>query len=179
VSAAWCVGIHHCLGAALARAEGQEALGRPLRCFAKFALAGGDVERKPTITIGGPARLPIAVGATVTAVARVAEVWRHPVKSMQGERIDSSSVDERGLAFDRAYALMDAVTGKVASAKRPRPWGASLHMHTRVADDEAHRAGLPVVEVSFGGETTVINGADDSAAAREIGLVSLVSWVTD
>jgi uncharacterized protein len=105
----------------------------------------------------------------VTAVARVAEVWRYPVKSLQGERVDSSSVDQRGLAFDRAYALMDAVTGKVTSAKRPRQWPALLHLHARVADDESRRAGVPVVEVSFGGETIVITGADDAAAARKIG----------
>ncbi|HWD51942.1 MAG TPA: MOSC domain-containing protein [Acidimicrobiales bacterium] len=101
-------------------------------------------------------------------MATVAELWRYPVKSMQGERVGSSSVDERGLAFDRAYALVDAVTGKLASAKRPKPWGALLEMGARVIDDGSG-GGPPVVEVDFGGESTVIRGADDAQASKTIG----------
>ncbi|HEV3264763.1 MAG TPA: MOSC domain-containing protein [Acidimicrobiales bacterium] len=101
-------------------------------------------------------------------VATVAEIWRYPVKSMQGERVGSSGVDERGLAFDRAYALMDAATGMLASAKRPRPWGALLQMSARVIENDPTAGSPPVVEVDFGGESTVIRGADDPKAAKAI-----------
>lgn len=42
---------------------------------------------------------------------------------MLGEELNSSYVAERGLVGDRAYALIDEETGKVASAKNPRKWG--------------------------------------------------------
>lgn len=55
-------GIHLCLGAPLARIEGQEAIGRLVRRFPDLALATDQVEWKPTTTIRGPARLPITCG---------------------------------------------------------------------------------------------------------------------
>src|SRR4051794_39657064 len=53
---------------------------------------------------------------------RVGAIWRYPVKSMIGEELDATEVTERGLLGDRAYALVDAETGKVVSAKNPRRW---------------------------------------------------------
>jgi uncharacterized protein YcbX len=42
---------------------------------------------------------------------------------MMGEELNAADVTERGLLGDRAYALIDQSTGKVASAKNPRKWG--------------------------------------------------------
>ena len=39
-----------------------------------------------------------------------------------GEELNATDVTERGLLGDRAYALVDGETGKVASAKFPRKW---------------------------------------------------------
>jgi len=52
-------GIHLCLGAPLARVEGQEAIGRLVRRFPTLKLVDDQVEWKPTTTIRGPARLPL------------------------------------------------------------------------------------------------------------------------
>jgi cytochrome P450 len=52
-------GIHLCLGAPLARVEGQEALGALVATFPDLALASDDIEWKPTTTIRGPARLAL------------------------------------------------------------------------------------------------------------------------
>jgi uncharacterized protein YcbX len=60
--------------------------------------------------------------ASSNASATVVSLWRYPVKSMQGEELNASIVGERGLLGDRAYALIDAADGKVASAKNPRKW---------------------------------------------------------
>lgn len=53
-------GIHLCLGAPLARVEGQEAIGRLVRRFPGLRLVDDQVEWKPTTTIRGPARLPLS-----------------------------------------------------------------------------------------------------------------------
>jgi hypothetical protein len=50
--------------------------------------------------------------------ARVAGLWRHPVKSMQGEAIEAAELGASGLPFDRRWGVVDVETGKVLSAKR-------------------------------------------------------------
>ncbi|NUR71428.1 MAG: MOSC domain-containing protein [Hamadaea sp.] len=59
-------------------------------------------------------------------VGTVAELRRHPVKSMLGEQVSAAEVTERGLAGDRRWAVVDRETGKIASAKTPRLWRALL-----------------------------------------------------
>ena len=51
-------------------------------------------------------------------VGRVAELWRYPVKSMLGERRNQLSITTRGALGDRAWALREIATGRIASAKR-------------------------------------------------------------
>lgn len=55
-----------------------------------------------------------------TIVGSIARLWRFPVKSMKGERIEQGEFTDRGLVGDRAYALIDTDTGKVVSAKSVR-----------------------------------------------------------
>ena len=50
-------------------------------------------------------------------VGSVAELWRFPVKSMGGERLEEADITEQGVLGDRAYALIEVDTGKVVSAK--------------------------------------------------------------
>jgi uncharacterized protein YcbX len=57
-----------------------------------------------------------------SVAGRVVAIWRYPVKSMGGEPLEAAEVADCGLLGDRAYALIDAETGKVASAKNPRRW---------------------------------------------------------
>lgn len=40
-------------------------------------------------------------------IGRVASIYRYPVKSMRGERLDAAEVGWRGLAGDRRYAFID------------------------------------------------------------------------
>jgi hypothetical protein len=55
-------------------------------------------------------------------VPTVEAVFRYPVKSMLGTRIEQVEVRASGLVADRGWALVDLQTGKVASAKQPRLW---------------------------------------------------------
>ena len=49
---------------------------------------------------------------------RVVSVWRYPVKSMQGEELESADVGELGIAGDRQWALVDTTTGLALTARR-------------------------------------------------------------
>lgn len=46
------------------------------------------------------------------------ELWRHPVKSLLGERLDAAAVTADGLEGDRRYAIYDAQTGMGLTARR-------------------------------------------------------------
>lgn len=68
-------------------------------------------------------------------IGTVGALWRYPVKSMQGERVDAATVSERGLAGDRRWAIVDAQTGKVASAKHPKLWLSLLECQAAYAQE--------------------------------------------
>ncbi|WP_406402135.1 MOSC domain-containing protein [Streptomyces sp. NBC_00879] len=65
----------------------------------------------------GPSPSPRVEGGSIVGL------WRYPVKSMMGEELNASDVTRRGLLGDRQFAVVDALTGKVAGAKNPRKWG--------------------------------------------------------
>jgi uncharacterized protein YcbX len=49
---------------------------------------------------------------------RVLEIWRYPVKSMQGERLDAAEVGDEGIVGDRGFAIFDLETGNGLTARR-------------------------------------------------------------
>jgi len=73
---------------------------------------------------------------------RVESLRRYPVKSMLGETVDTMFVDECGAGGDRRLALVDAVTGHVASAKQARLWRGLLKC-TASGDTGRVSIGLP------------------------------------
>src|SRR3954471_19182513 len=52
------------------------------------------------------------------AAMRVLELWRYPVKSLQGEQLDSVAVTADGLEGDRRFAIYDVETGFGLTARR-------------------------------------------------------------
>ena len=75
--------------------------------------------------------------------ARLLEIHRYPIKSMLGETPRAAAVEASGLAGDRAHALLDRETGKLASAKDPRLWAGLLGLRAAYSRDAA--AGAPLV----------------------------------
>jgi uncharacterized protein YcbX len=57
---------------------------------------------------------------------QVLELRRYPVKSMLGVEVDEVRLGPGGVDGDRALALIDTATGRVATAKHPRLWRALL-----------------------------------------------------
>jgi uncharacterized protein len=62
---------------------------------------------------------------------------------MLGERLQCAIVTERGILGDRAYALVDRLTGNVGSAKNPRKWGFLLQYNARRAAGGGGRTSSP------------------------------------
>jgi uncharacterized protein len=51
-------------------------------------------------------------------IGTIEQLWRFPVKSMLGERLQSVAATPGGLIGDRAWALRDLRTGNIVSAKK-------------------------------------------------------------
>lgn len=49
---------------------------------------------------------------------KVVELWRYPVKSMQGEQLDRAEVGPLGIVGDRRWGVVDTSTGHVLTARR-------------------------------------------------------------
>ncbi len=49
---------------------------------------------------------------------QVVGLWRYPVKSLQGERLDAVDVAPDGLAGDRGFGIVERATGFVLTARR-------------------------------------------------------------
>jgi uncharacterized protein YcbX len=82
-------------------------------------------------------------------VGRVDALWRYPVKSMLGERVESAWVTERGVLGDRGYALVETETGMVASAKHPRHWSELLACRASYTVPPRSGDELPPVRVTL------------------------------
>lgn len=67
-------------------------------------------------------------------IGRVAEIWRYPVKSMQGESLARAVFGPGGVDGDRRFAVVDPETGRVASAKSPKKWGGLLGFRAALRD---------------------------------------------
>jgi hypothetical protein len=86
---------------------------------------------------------------------------RYPVKSMLGEAPSEVDVTTRGVLGDRAYAVLDQSTGKVASAKNPAKWGRLLEVRAGYVDAVSAGQELPPVQLTFPDGTTA--RSDDSS----------------
>src|SRR3979411_677754 len=88
-------------------------------------------------------------------VGSVATLWRFPVKSMAGEKLQDVEVTERGVLGDRAYALIDEDTGKVVSAKSVRLFPNLLDCKAAFVEPPRRGSDLPAVQILLPDSTTV------------------------
>jgi uncharacterized protein YcbX len=84
----------------------------------------------------------------------VASLWRYPVKSMLGEELTTTEVTERGLLGDRAYALLDSIDGKAATAKHPKKWPTLFGFRATFIEAPRADAGVPPVRITLPDGTT-------------------------
>ena len=111
-------------------------------------------------------------------IASVISLWRYPVKSMMGEELATVDLTERGLLGDRQYALIDAGTGKVASAKNPRKWATLFDCRATFVQRPSAASHAPRIQITLPDGTTVTSDQNDVAAqlskafGREVRLAS-------
>lgn len=75
----------------------------------------------------------------------IAALWRFPVKSMLGERLERAEISEHGIPGDRAFALFDRETGKRVSAVNVRRFPELFSFRATYA--RAPKAGEPLPQV--------------------------------
>ncbi len=92
-------------------------------------------------------------------------LYRFPVKSLLGERVEQARLTGRGLLGDRAYALVDAADGTVASAKHPRKWGALLGLSARFVAEPIAGGPVPPVAITLPGGTELRSNEPGTDAA--------------
>ena len=95
-------------------------------------------------------------------VGSVVGLWRFPVKSMRGEQTGHAELSERGLLGDRAYALIDVDTGKVASAKSVRLFPNLLGCVAAFVEPPEPGRELPRVRIVLPNGTSVTSGSSET-----------------
>ena len=95
------------------------------------------------------------------AVGTIGQLWRFPVKSMQGEQLDTADVSAAGLAGDRAYAVLDLQTGKVASATHPKLWPGLLASRASLIESPPPGGERPAARIELADGTVVMGDAPD------------------
>jgi uncharacterized protein YcbX len=98
-------------------------------------------------------------------VTSVASVLRYPVKSMLGVGVAAASLGPSGLVGDRAWALVDDATGKVASAKQPRLWRRLLQVRVEQPAED----GRVVLLLPDGTRLQAGAAGTDAALSRFVG----------
>ena len=94
-------------------------------------------------------------------VGAVGALWRFPVKSMLGEQLDEVDVEQGGIVGDRAFALVDVGTGKVASAKHPKVWPDLLRCRATYVAPPRVGEPLPSVRIDLADGTAVMSDAPE------------------
>lgn len=95
----------------------------------------------------------------MTPLGTVHEIWRYPVKSMQGERLEKCAIDPGGLIGDRGWALRDEQAGKTCSAKQH--W--KLLLCSARYLEEPTETNIPHVEITLPDGSTCRSDQNDTA----------------
>ena len=108
--------------------------------------------------------------AVSVAAMEVGQLWRHPVKSLQGEQVVEAVVEGDGVRGDRAWGIRDEATGRILTGRREPDL---LLAASSLADDGRPQIALP------SGEACVGTGpASDAALSAWLGrAVRLVAAV--
>jgi uncharacterized protein len=100
--------------------------------------------------------------SAATPAATVIDLWRYPVKSLQGERVEQLELGRGGPVGDRLWGIVDPAAGKVLSGKR---WPALLSASARLGEGD-----VVIVALPDGTELEAGDPATDAALSAWLGL---------
>ena len=105
------------------------------------------------------------------AVGTVKALWRYPVKSMAGTKLDEAPVTEGGILGDRAYAVIDRASGRVGSAKTPKKWAGLMALAAEFVRPPEVGAPLPPVRIAWPDGSAVASdgGGADARLSETLG----------
>jgi uncharacterized protein YcbX len=102
---------------------------------------------------------------------KLAAIWRHPVKSLQGEQLSNAHVDNDGVRSDRCWGIRDERTGRILTARREPQL---LHATASLAP-----SGEPELSLPNGTRCLGVGATTDAALSTWLGRpVSLVDAAT-
>ena len=99
-----------------------------------------------------------------TAGGTVKALWRYPVKSMAGTKLDEALITEGGILGDRGYAVIDRTSGRVGSAKTPRKWAGLMALAADFVRPPRAGAALPPVRIAWPDGRSVASDEGDADA---------------
>lgn len=108
----------------------------------------------------------------MTAVAKVAELYRYPVQSVRGEAVATASFAAKGIPGDRAYGVADLELGCIAHASRAKKqYRGLITWQARYLEEPRDGGAAAPVELDFGDGT--IRGDDsriDAIISERLGM---------
>jgi len=89
----------------------------------------------------------------------VASIWRYPVKSMAGEKLQSVMVSPKGILGDRVYAFVNEESNRTAVVRK---WAENfLNYHPRFVSEPQVHAEAPALQITLpSGETLISTSAE-------------------
>ncbi len=98
----------------------------------------------------------------MTEVGVIKEIWRFPVKSMQGDKLERCTVSATGITGDRGWAIRDEVRKEVQWGKR---YPELMQCKARYREEPDDGNGMDV-EITFPDGETI--GSDDSHVHQKL-----------
>ena len=112
-------------------------------------------------------------------IGEVAQLWRYPVKSLGGERVEQAEVGPRGMLGDRLWAVRDLQRDITASARRLPALLTATARYPGPVPTDAGPGNVPDVEITFPDGTVLYSSDRDvhvklsELAGREVRLTAL------
>lgn len=94
-------------------------------------------------------------------IGTIEALWRFPIKSFQGEKLNQVEFDSHGILGDRAYALIDKETGKVISAKSVKLFPDLLMCSAFYLKEPRPGEEIPSVKITLANGTSVNSDSKD------------------